>query len=134
MDQLDVLKVIQYSKNYIRINTDTSNRREAIRTMLQSCSDLNRGGTSTKPFHYRLGLFAVVVDHNRKILSSTRSFWGARNDKTVVKHDKFILNLKEKEILKDFTFEIFDEETKKMMITILNSAYLICDGAAVVGL
>jgi hypothetical protein len=40
--------------------------------------------------------YEVVVDHNRRIQACTRSFWGARNDKTIVKYDRFVTNIHNK--------------------------------------
>ena len=37
--------------------------------------------------------YSVVVDHHRRILSVTQSNWGARNDKTMVKFDDFIMKV-----------------------------------------
>lgn len=53
--------------------------------------------------------YLVIVDHNRRILFSTKSFYGAINDKTMVKVCKYVQDVKFKRIYSDKTFKIMDE-------------------------
>jgi hypothetical protein len=52
MHLTDVLKVIQYSRNYMKLNIDAPQRREALRRTLQ-CFDDN-----VSSHNYRIGVLA----------------------------------------------------------------------------
>jgi hypothetical protein len=40
--------------------------------------------------------YSCTVDHHRRILGSTNSFYGDRNDKTIVRHDTYITYVRNK--------------------------------------
>jgi hypothetical protein len=65
-----------------------------------------------------------VVDHHRRILGSTASFFGARNDKTIVRHDRYITDVKYKVIHEDVTFDVSIND----VLTTQTGVYYICDG------
>jgi len=69
--------------------------------------------------------YQVTVDHLKRIRNSTNGFFGARNDKHIVRSDKFVVDLKEKKIYSDigFTLRLPDGGTKRV-----RGLYLICDG------
>ncbi len=69
--------------------------------------------------------YEVVVDHSRRIQACTRSFWGARNDKTIVKYDKFVMDMKYRNTYNNVTYYLVDEHGVSHPYTQL---YLLCDG------
>ena len=71
-------------------------------------------------------VFSVVVDHHRRILSCTPSFYGARNDKTIVRYDPFIMDVKNKRLFANVEFEMFDVTSGQLVK--ISGVYFICDG------
>ena len=67
----------------------------------------------------------VVADHKRRILSVSRSHYGAENDLTISKYDDFVMGMHWGSKYKDVEFELFDASgnIKKM-----KGFFLICDG------
>lgn len=55
-------------------------------------------------------VFNVTVSHSGRVLSVTKSFWGARNDKTIVRYDQHIMNIKNNKIYDDVVFELYNEK------------------------
>lgn len=68
--------------------------------------------------------YSCVVDHHRRILGSTASFFGARNDKTIVRHDRYITDVKYKLVNDDISFNVFIDG----VLTPQRGVYYICDG------
>ena len=68
--------------------------------------------------------YSCEVDHHRKILGATASFFGARNDKTIVRHDKYITDVKYKLVHEEITFDVFING----VLTPQTGVYFICDG------
>lgn len=54
--------------------------------------------------------FEVIVNHRRKILSSTRGFPGTFNDKTIVKFDSSARLVAEAPVYRDLEYEVLDAE------------------------
>ena len=42
--------------------------------------------------------YSCTVDHHHRILASTTSYWGAKNDKTIVRGDTYITDVREKKL------------------------------------
>lgn len=55
-------------------------------------------------------VYNATVSHTGRIQACTKSFWGARNDKTIVKYDKHIMDLKKKYTYNDIEYELLDDE------------------------
>lgn len=70
-------------------------------------------------------VYEVVADHSRRILSATPGFPGTCNDKTTVKFDGFVENMRDKGLYSDVTFNLYNEDGAVVTGT---GAYLICDG------
>lgn len=51
--------------------------------------------------------YSCTVDHHRRILGVTRSNYGTRNDKTIVRLDNYIMDVKLKKVNHDVEFDIF---------------------------
>ena len=51
--------------------------------------------------------YEVTVNHSGKCLHISAGHPGSRNDKTIVKTDKLVMDLKDKKILQDVKFELF---------------------------
>jgi hypothetical protein len=51
--------------------------------------------------------YEVTVNHSGKVLYISAGHPGSRNDKTIVKTDKLVMNLKDKVILQDVEFKLF---------------------------
>lgn len=51
--------------------------------------------------------YEVTVNHSRRILHISDGHPGSRNDKTIVKTDTFVQELKDRKILKDVEFQLF---------------------------
>jgi hypothetical protein len=43
-------------------------------------------------------VYSVTVDHHRRILGVTRSNYGCRNDKTIVRLDKYITDVRNEKV------------------------------------
>ena len=69
-------------------------------------------------------VFEVATTHQRKIMHVTNGAPGVRSDKTIVKTDRFVQELRRKEILQDVRFELFDSFGTKLL---REGAYLITD-------
>lgn len=54
-------------------------------------------------------VYNATVNHHGRIQACTKSFWGARNDKTIVRYDKHIMNLKNKVSYDNIDFDLHDE-------------------------
>jgi hypothetical protein len=68
--------------------------------------------------------YSCTVDHHRRILGVTRSNYGTRNDKTIVRLDSYIMDVHNKKVNEDVEFEVFvdDALVKK------TGVYYLCDG------
>lgn len=67
----------------------------------------------------------TYVDHTKKILSVTRSHFGARNDKTIVRFNEHVINVRNGDLYADELFYLYDENGDLHEERGLN---LICDG------
>ena len=68
--------------------------------------------------------YSCTVDHHRRILGATSSFYGARNDKTIVRHDTYITDVKNKKVHEEIQYNIFINGISKSV----KGVYYICDG------
>jgi hypothetical protein len=68
--------------------------------------------------------YQVTCTHTREIISCTKGFPGAWNDKTIVRYDGFVQSLRSRQLHGDVEFNIKDENGKEITVTGL---YLICD-------
>ena len=68
--------------------------------------------------------YSCTVDHHRKILGVTRSNWGTRNDKTIVRIDTYITDVHKGKVHSEIAYDVIvDEEYQKMY-----GVYYLCDG------
>jgi hypothetical protein len=69
--------------------------------------------------------YEACVDHSKKILSVTQSHYGARNDKTIVRYDEHVMNVRNGDLYADEIFHLYDEHGVPQE---QKGLYLICDG------
>jgi hypothetical protein len=69
--------------------------------------------------------FQLVVNHKREIISSSHGFAGALNDKTVVRLDPFVLNLRNGHFFADEEWTICDIDGRE---STMKGPWLMCDG------
>lgn len=86
---------------------------------------------------YRSVAFEVVVDHNRRIQSTTVPFAGAWNDKTIVRFDGYVSKLRRGELFHDidpgqewkyYAKERLPDGSEVLLLRSEKGYYLICDG------
>ena len=68
--------------------------------------------------------YSCTVDHHRRILASTSSVWGAKNDKTIVRGDTYITDVKFKKVHSDTRFDIYVNGSLKSV----SGVYYLCVG------
>lgn len=68
--------------------------------------------------------YEVTVDHNRRCLHCSPGFYGSFNDKTIVKFDRFISSINNKERYADEEYEIYDVHGN---LTTEKGLYLLSD-------
>ena len=68
--------------------------------------------------------YSVTVDHHRRILGVTRSNFGARNDKTIVRLDSYVMDVKNELIHADIEFDVFVNG----VLVKMKGVYYLCDG------
>jgi hypothetical protein len=68
--------------------------------------------------------YSCTVDHHRRILGSTSSFYGARNDKTIVRHDTYITDVRNKKVHEEVEYDMFINGVLKRV----KGVYYLCDG------
>ena len=68
--------------------------------------------------------YSCTVDHHRKILGVTRSNWGTRNDKTIVRVDTYITDVHTGKVNSDIEYEVFIDGA----LTRMKGVYYLCDG------
>lgn len=76
--------------------------------------------------HFKTLAYEVVVDHKRQILSTTHGFRGALNDKTIIRYDGFIREIRTNALFTSYSFVVHD--TVDAPLELRTGAYLICDG------
>lgn len=69
-------------------------------------------------------VYEVCVDHMRRIRSCTNEFYGSVNDKTIIKYDEYITDVKEGKRWADVVFEVLDENGSTVE---MNGVFFICD-------
>lgn len=74
---------------------------------------------------YTTRTFSCTVSHRRKLLHTTMGSPGSLNDKTIVRFDKFINMIRNKEIYADVQFDLVDASG---VSTRHKGAYVLCDG------
>ena len=68
--------------------------------------------------------YSCTVDHHRRILASTSSVWGAKNDKTIVLGDTYFTDVKFKKVHSDTRFDIYVNGSLKSV----SGVYYLCVG------
>ena len=68
--------------------------------------------------------YSCTVDHHHRILASTSSYWGAKNDRTIVRGDTYITDVREKKVHENIEYNVFMDGVLKPM----KGVYYICDG------
>ena len=73
-------------------------------------------------------VYNTTVSHTGRIQACTKSFWGGRNDKTVVRYDKHIMDLKNKVTYDDVEFVLInkDGEHEHCKGILQNRMFFIC--------
>ena len=72
-------------------------------------------------------LYQVIVNHVRKVLNVDGGYPSTTNDKTSVKYNQFIADIKDGNIFKNVSFKIRTGRGEDEFID-LSSCYVICDG------
>ena len=67
----------------------------------------------------------VTVDHTKRITAATQGHPGGRNDKTIVKFDGFVTDIRKGKLYPDVPYELFDAQGK---VIDEKGLYLIVDG------
>jgi hypothetical protein len=71
-------------------------------------------------------VYSVVVDHAHRIMHSTKSFWGARNDRTISKYDDYLVNLHTGVYPRSaVNYVLLRKDGTEVN---MSSPYLLCDG------
>ena len=70
--------------------------------------------------------FEITVNFSRKIFAVTSSHPGSRNDKTIVKYDAFVCNIRDKRLFADVTYELLKDNSETGKTT-ERGAYLLTD-------
>ena len=68
--------------------------------------------------------YSCTVDHHRRILGVTRSNYGTRNDKTIVRLDTYIMDVHLKKVNQDVEFDVFVDGS----LVKRKGVYYLCDG------
>jgi Plant transposon protein len=75
--------------------------------------------------------YSCTVDHRRRILASTSSYWGAKNDKTIVRGDTYITDVKFKKVHSETRFDIYvNRSLKSVRVCIICAMVVITNGHA----
>ena len=74
--------------------------------------------------HYPTVAYEVAFTHSRKVISCSKGFPGSNNDKTIVRFDTFVTDIKENRMYEDVEFPVLNENGVEVM---LKGLYLICD-------
>ena len=53
--------------------------------------------------------FEITVDHFHRIHAATKSHYGTRNNKTIVRYDAHVINIHENKLYGDHTYTLYDE-------------------------
>jgi hypothetical protein len=98
---------------------------DATHVELHWCSDnekISATGKSGKPTR----AFQIAVNFERKILSTTKGYYGSWNDKTIAKRDTFLKDLRDNKIGKDIKWRLYGcDGVSQERIGFLHA---ICDG------
>ena len=70
-------------------------------------------------------VFEATVHHNRRVLGMTRSFYGTINDKTIVKSDSYVQDVKDGAVYGDVKYKITMADGRVVEKT---GVYFLCDG------
>jgi hypothetical protein len=68
--------------------------------------------------------YSCTVDHHRRILGITRSNYGTRNDKTIVRLDRYITDVHYRLVNQDVEFDVFIDGN----LVRRTGVYYLCDG------
>ena len=69
--------------------------------------------------------YNVTVNHRRWIMSVSRGFFGSYNDKTIVKYDPFINDIRNRRKYHDYKFDL---KNRDGTVTPISGAWILCDG------
>ena len=79
--------------------------------------------TATGKEQYPSRAYEVVVNHRKFILAVTPGWYGSVVDKTIVKFDKAMLDIRDGRYA-DYTYEVYNDEGRKYT---MRGAYVLCD-------
>ena len=83
-------------------------------------SNLCKGKEKKKTLGYE-----CICDHHQLFMAVTSGFNGAENDQTIVKYDKFVVDLRNEEMFSQVEYTLYDTNGER---TVHKIPYLICDG------
>ena len=69
--------------------------------------------------------YNVTVNHRRWIMAVSRGFFGSYNDKTIVKYDSFINDIRNRKKYQDYRFDL---RRRDGTISAISGAWILCDG------
>ena len=81
---------------------------DATHVALEKCAFRLRQVHLAAKLPYASRTCNIVVNHRRRILSTTQGHPARWNDKTIVKFDRFVMALRRGEVLQDLVFELCD--------------------------
>ena len=70
--------------------------------------------------------YEVTVNHSGRCLHISAGHPGSRNDKTIVKTDELVMNLKDNKILQDVEYKLFKVSSTLMYHSCLNLSLISC--------
>ena len=71
--------------------------------------------------------YNLTVNHRREILGSTLGHPGSFNDKTVVLYDEFITDIKNRELLSDYEFELMEHRGEEVVSVKYRGVWIVVD-------
>lgn len=101
---------------------------DATHVALEKCSFRLRQAHLAQKLPHAARTYNIVVNHRRRILSTTHGHPARWNDKSLVKFDPFVMGLKKKQIHQDLAFELCDYDAEGLVIRVKHrGAWLLVD-------
>jgi len=89
---------------------------DATHVAIEKCSFRLRQAHLAQKLPYTARTCNLVVNHRRRILSTTSGHPARWNDKSLVKFDPFVMGMRRRELLQDLTFELCDRDGESNII------------------
>ena len=101
---------------------------DATHVALERCSYRMRQVHLAQKLSHTARTYNIVVNHRRRIPSTTEGHPARWNDKSIVKFDPFVMGMRRGEILDDLTFELYDYDRDGNVIRLkYKGAWLLVD-------